>query len=236
MRQSFFPSTDEGLVHWARNMSNRLLVDYGAYGIDEQRAIDFAGLVESYADAYRAANVVGVRSSAATAAKNSARERLKAAARLIVSIVRGQDLPDAQKILLGITIPAPRRRAIPRPSQGPRLSIASMTGRTAQLVLTNADLEAGRSKPPGVQGALIFIAAGDNPPAPGTGAWTFHSGTSRTKCRVTFPATLEPGTKVWICAAWVNARKQLGPASTPAGTHIQFGASIQFGDSMSLAA
>ena len=237
MRQSYFPSTDAALLAWARNMSNRLSADHAAYGIDEQRAADFAALVDSYGDAYRAANLPGIRSRAATTVKNQARESLKAEARLIVSIVRGQtDVSDAQKIGLGITVPARRRQATPRPSHGPRLLITSMTGRTAQILLTNAELEAGRSKPRGVQGALIFFAAGDQPPAPGTEGWKFHSGTSRTKCRVTFPVKLAPGAKVWICAAWVNARKQLGPPSMPAGTHIQFGANIQFGESMGLAA
>ncbi len=237
MRQSYFPSTDAGLLAWARNMSDRLSADYGAFGIDEQRSADFANLVEYYADAYQAANLPGIRSSAATTIKNQAREALKNAARLIVSIVRGQtDVSDAQKIELGITVPAPRRQAIPRPSHGPRLAITAMSGRTAQVRLTNAELQAGRSKPPGIQGALIFVASGEQPPAPGAGEWKFHSGTSRTKSRVSFPANLPPGTKVWICAAWVNARKQLGPPSVPVETHIQFGTHIHFGESMGFAA
>jgi hypothetical protein len=237
MRQSYFPSTDAGLLAWARNMSHQLSVDPPAYGVSPERAEELADLVAEYDSAVSAASNRTTRSMVITSHKNDVRARFKDAARLIVSIVRGQPhLTDAQKIGLGITVPAPRKQAIPRPSNGPRLLITSMTGRTAQVLLTNAELESGRSKPPGVQGALIFIAAGDRPPAPGTGAWTFHSGTSRTKCRVTFPANLEPGTKVWICAAWVNARKQLGPPSMPAGTHIQFGAHIQFGESMGLAA
>ncbi len=237
MRQSYFPSTDAGLLGWARNMSQRLSADYGAYGIDEPRAADFAALFESYADAYQAANVPGIRSSAATSIKNQAREALKNAARLIVSIVRGQtDVSDAQKIELGITLPAPRRRTIPRPSHAPRLAISDMTGHTVQLRLTDAERQAAGSKPPDVRGALIFIAVGDQPPAPGAEGWRFYAGTSRTKCSVTFPATLPPGTKVWITAAWVNARNQSGPACTAIATHLQFGGPVQFRVSLSQAA
>jgi hypothetical protein len=237
MRQTYFPSTDAGLLAWAQNLSQRLSADYAAFGIDEERAADFAARVDAYAETYRNANVPGVRIVANTRLKSEARESMKAAARLIVSVVRGQpQVSDAQKIKLGITVPAPRRRAIPRPAHAPVLRIDSMVGRTAQVALRNAELETGRSKPRGVQGALIFVATGDEPPAPGSDGWKFHSGTSRTTWRVTFPARLTPGTKVWFSAAWVNTRNQLGPASRAVGTHIQFGTQIDFGGGLALAA
>ncbi len=91
---------------------------------------------------------------------------MKNAARLIVSIVRGQrDVTDAQKIELGITVPAPRRAAIPRPEHAPRLSVRSVTGHTVHLRLSDSQLLGGSAKPRGARAALIFVATGDAPPA-----------------------------------------------------------------------
>jgi hypothetical protein len=237
MRQTYFPSTDEQLLFWAKNLSERLSADPGALGIDPPRAAEFAGLVAAYDLAFQNVRIPGFRIEANTRTKNQAREAMKAAARLIVSVVRGQpQVSDALKVQLGITVPAPRRRAIPRPAHAPRLSIIDMTGRAARLVLRNAELDAGISKPRDVQGALIFFAAGDQPAAAGSDGWKFLSGTNRTRCRVKFPTSLAPGTKVWVCAAWVNGRNQVGPASSPVLTHIQFGAPMDIGDGLSLAA
>lgn len=230
MRQTYFPSTDSGMIPWARNMSEKLAVDYAAYGISQQQSDEFTALTEGYAEAYREANVPGIRSSAATAVKNDARESLKTAARLIVSIVRGQKaVTDAQKILLGITVPAPRRRAIPRPEHAPTLYVRSVTGRTVRILLADSQVQGSRAKPPGARAAMIFTAAGEAPPQAGASGWHFHTTTGRRQCDVTFPADLAPGAKVWLTAAWVNSRNQPGPACTAVETHLQFGAHIQFG-------
>ncbi|HEV2292604.1 MAG TPA: hypothetical protein VGR35_02035 [Tepidisphaeraceae bacterium] len=237
MRQSYFPSTDSGMVPWARNMSEKLAADYAAYGITQQQSDEFAGLTEAYAEAYRAANVPGIRSSAATAVKNDARESLKTAARLIVSIVRGQaSVTDAQKILLGITVPAPRRRAIPRPEHAPTLYVRSVTGRTVRILLADSQVHGSRSKPSGARAAMVFTAAGEKPPQVGTSGWHFHTTTGRRKCDVTFPADLAPGTRVWLTAAWVNSRNQPGPACMPIETHLQFGPHVQLVTSLARAA
>src|SRR5687768_16147341 len=109
MRQSYFPSTDAALVAWARNMSQRLAADYAAFGISQQQSDEFAVLTQAYADAYRLASEPNTRIGARTVIKNETREAVKKAARLIVSIVRGQaSVNNAQKIELGITVPAPR--------------------------------------------------------------------------------------------------------------------------------
>jgi len=237
MRQSYFPSTDAGLVNWAQNISQKLAIDYAAYGITQERSDEFAALVAAYAEAFRLAADPSTRTKGKVASRNDARESMKNDARLIVSIVRGQStVTGEQKILLGITLPAPRRRAIPRPEHAPTLYVTSVTGRTVRIHLTDSQLQSGRSKPPGVRAAMIFTAYGDAPPEGGSSAWRFHTTTGRTKCDVTFPADLAPGTKVWLTAAWVNSRNQPGPACMAVGTHLQFGAHIQFGASLTLAA
>jgi hypothetical protein len=42
-----------------------------------------------------------------------------------------------------------------------------------------------------------------------------------------FPPSLEPGTKVCICAAWFNPRSEEGPTGEPQMTQIGFGGSTQ---------
>ncbi len=237
MRQSYFPSTDAGLLAWAQNLSQRLSVDPEAFGVGELVAAQLADLVARYDEAYRLANMPNTRITSRTVQKNESRDALKHAARRIVSIVRGQaDVTDAQRIELGMSVPAPRRRAIPRPEHAPTLYVTSVAGRTVHLRLADSQLIAGSAKPPGARAALIFVASGEHPPDGGISAWRFHSSTGRLKCDVTFPPSLAPGTKVWVCAAWVNNRNQPGPACSPVGTHLQFGTHLHFHTSLGLAA
>ena len=104
------------------------------------------------------------------------------------------------------------------------------------LRLADSHLFAGSAKPQGVRAALIFVAIGDEPPERGSAGWRYHSSTGRLTFDVSFPLDLAPGTKVWICAAWVNTRNEPGPACSAVGTLIRFDTHIQFGKSMGLAA
>jgi hypothetical protein len=39
---------------------------------------------------------------------------------------------------------------------------------------------------------------------------------------MTFPASVMPGTKIWITALWANAKAQTGPPATPVFAGIGF--------------
>ena len=62
-------------------------------------------------------------------------------------------------------------------------------------------------------------------PADASG-WAFGGVTSRTTVRFTFDASIPGGTKVWLVAAWQNARGQRSPFSTPVCTHLLGGVGV----------
>jgi hypothetical protein len=220
MRTSFFPSKDGGLLRWSENFSQKLSADAGAYGISNEQAAQYAGLHLAF-KAAMAASAPTIRSKTTTAQKNSAREALKAQARLLVSIIRGQNVTDAQKTALGLTVRrAPQR--IPAPSDPPFIAVQSVTGLIVRLELRRFDAS-GRSKPPGVHSALIYTFLGNDPPVDAAD-WTLTATTTRTRIALPFPGEVAPGTKVWFSGCWLNPRAQRGPMSAPVPTHIQGGA------------
>ena len=79
-----------------------------------------------------------------------------------------------------------------------------------------------RGKPHGVSGAMVFSSVGEEPPT-SVGDWRFETLVSKSKFDLQFPATLPPGTRIWLTAMWLSHRKQTGQPSAPVGTNLQGG-------------
>ena len=95
--------------------------------------------------------------------------------------------------------------------------------------MTVHDAESGkRKKPNGVCDLTVFSAIGDEPPQTSNG-WRFAHNTTLTRTKVTFPNTLPPGTRVWLCAYWGNRRCEHGPSSSPVYTHLGYAVSLEAG-------
>ena len=110
---------------------------------------------------------------------------------------------------------------VPPPAEMPVIDIVSVVGWTMRLRLHNGD-STRRRKPAGVQGAYVFTYTGETPPTD-VNAWKFEGSTSKTETKIIFPTTLAVGTKIWLTAAWVNAKLQTGPATVPISTQINYG-------------
>jgi hypothetical protein len=95
-----------------------------------------------------------------------------------------------------------------------RLQVLGVSGRTVRVRLCDAVAAENRGKPRGVASVVILSAVADRPPV-GTAGWTLHATSGRTRVDLTFGADVSPGTKVWVTAAWVNARGR-GPGAAPA--------------------
>src|SRR4051812_7427346 len=113
MRTSYFPSTDLGLLGWAKNFSQRISAAGPALGLSLQQTQDFAALVAAYGDAMQKVEPT-VRSRSTVIGKNDCREAMKANARLLVSIINGQSgVSDQQKTELGMSV-RKQKSPIPR--------------------------------------------------------------------------------------------------------------------------
>ena len=85
------------------------------------------------------------------------------------------------------------------------------------------DEPALRGKPAHLVGALLFTYAAPpgevNPQPPAdSDAWCFRGVTTRSRATLKLRA-LPPGSQVFVCARWFNARGT-GPISLPVPTHV----------------
>src|SRR5205814_6350709 len=124
-------------------------------------------------------------------------------ARQIAWQVRGRmEVTDAQRLELGLRLKrratGPRRR-IQRPAHAPVLRVISVQGSTLRIQLGNSQMPTRRRLPRDVKWAMIYSFIGE-PPPPTLKGWNLRQSISRTRCEITFPPNLPPGTRVWVTA------------------------------------
>ncbi len=162
----------------------------------------------------------------ATTRRNNARTALLADIRGVVAIVRAQeDITDAQKIELGLSVPRQRRNAIAPPDVAPSRQLASVVGHRVQVLLFDQEADRPR-RPRDIAGAAIYLHVGEQPSGD-PHSWRRMGSATRARHVVKLPTTLPPGTKFWLAAAWYGTRAQVGPTSTPASGWIQFGGPME---------
>ena len=217
----FLPNTDARLLAWSLNFSTLITATPTAYGLTTAQANTYRGLHNAYATALAACDP-SMRTKMAVATKNTARNNLKANARLLANLVNGTaSVTNAQKLQLGLTVKA-KPTPIPPPSAAPALDVMSVAGWTVKVKLHDTASGKKRGKPPGVSGASVFSFVGPAAPT-NISAWTFQGSTGRTSIDVEFANTLAAGTTVWLTAFWFNGRKQSGPACSPVSTNLPGG-------------
>lgn len=163
-----------------------------------------------------------LRTPTKVAQKRAAKKACRAAAVAIAAIVRAfPGTTDAQLVALSLAPRGPRQaRRVPGKAA---LRIASVSGRTVVGRLSDPSDPTRRGLPPEVDGATVVSYTGSEPPSD-VEAWSFVANVSRASFKTTFPATVAPGSKVWLAAFFFNERKQSGEASDPVSTYL--GASL----------
>jgi hypothetical protein len=232
MPKGFLPNADSALLHWCRNFAERIAIDPERLGISPALSADFAAKTEAYATAYQAAAEPGTRSRSLVMTKNDCRAALRAAARHLAQLVKGQaDVSDAERVTLGL---APRTTGhaapIARPAAAPSLSIVAVTGHRVRVQLFDPG-SPRRGRPAGILGAVLFSHA--TPPSLSAGTppadvrdWRLEGHTTRTTVTLSFPSDLPPGTEIQLTARWLNPRLQPGPAARAVTTHLGGGCSL----------
>lgn len=137
------------------------------------------------------------------------------ATRGLVAIIQAYPgVTDGQRIDLGITVRDDDPGRIPVPGEMPVLQVAGSRGRVLSLRLKRADGTVG--KPKGVTSAQLWRYVGDVPPGELSG-WEMLPSTTKTRPQVVLPEGTAAGTRVWLSAAWLNPRRQMGQACQPVG-------------------
>lgn len=220
MRQSYFPSTDAGLLAWARNFL-AVVGSSSDYGISAGQLAELGALVQAYAACLVACDP-GVRNKVAVIAKNQAASDLKSFVRPLVSIMRGQvGLSDSQRVKAGLTVPS-ARTVVPPPADPPRVTVTSVVGHRVTVRLTDSTVTGKRGRPKGAKGASVWSYVGQSAPED-TSLYKFEVSSSSTEVSILVPESVAPGSTVWLTARWYNQRGQTGPMAVPVYAVIQFG-------------
>lgn len=116
MDRSFFYGTDAEIAAGSANFSTRITATPAAYGLVAAQATAYAAVNAAYQTAYTTAITPATRTKGAVAAKNDAKDALRAMASDLAKIIDGTPtVTDQQKIDLGLAI---RKTPTPNPADG----------------------------------------------------------------------------------------------------------------------
>lgn len=226
MGRSYLPTTDDGLLSFASNFSALLLANHKQYDISESLANQYAAMFEDYRTNLATARAPETRGDATILAKDIAKKALIAQTRLIGrTIGNNMKITDTQRQALGLTIRKTQPTPIPPPSVAPGIDLVSVAGRTVTVRMHDSASIGKRKRPAGTVGAWVYTHVGPEYPSD-PAAWTFEGATSRNEMSINFPDSVPAGSQVWIRAAWVGTRQEIGPLSVPITTHLQYGGAV----------
>lgn len=215
------PTKDSLLLNWSTNFNTRCVAAPITFGLTATQMTAYTPLHTAFVTAYNAANIVGARSKSLVSAKDDAKAALLVYARELYGFVQANNtVSDANKDLIGVTVKA-RPTPTPPPDTPPALDIVSVVGRTVRVRLHDASGEGNRRKPRYVKGAMVVSFVGAVPPVD-TSAWIAEGTTTASELDVEFDSALAPGATVWLSAAWLGNKLDMGPACSPVS--VTFGA------------
>lgn len=222
---TYLPSREGELVTWSDNFSTLINADPTAYGLTLTQASDYAALQTAYANAYATANQDPTRTRPTIIAKNVAKQTLIESTRQLVDIVQAYPgTTDEMRGELQITIRDYEPSPTPIPANAPIFSILKVSGYKISYSMREPNSDS-RGKPEGVIGAQLLGYVGETAPA-NPADWQSLGLVTRPLSYVILPSALYPaGSKVWLSAAWVNPKGQVGPLSDPTSCYISSGLS-----------
>ena len=231
----FLPRREAELLNWIGNFDRKISLSAESFGLSPEQAAEHHVLYAAYASLFQSANDPSKRTPSIITAKDTARESLKEMTRQLATIVRAQpQVSDEQRVELGLRPRKLGRTPIGRPDSAPGVSVLNVQGSRVRIRLYNPQSPTRIGKARGISGAMVFVHAGDTPPADPK-QWRRHLSVSRTRLEINLGSSAQPGQKVWIAAQWRNPREMTGPMSAWASTHVQYGG-IEFTSGMKMAA
>jgi hypothetical protein len=218
------PTSDEALANWSTNANTRLVADgVTVYLLTAGQVSGYTPLHDSFVasfNTYKAARDAGTRSESLTAQKDDDKRSLLVYARAIYGAVQiNPAVSDADKILLGVHVKDVEPSPSTLPAVPPTLTIASVVGRTVNVVLRDPTFPDRRALPIGATGAFVMTHLGETAPT-NPFSYSLQGATGRTSATVILPNDVAPGTKIWLSAVWLGKRKQMGTACTPISTYV----------------
>jgi hypothetical protein len=216
--RSFFWGTDAQIYTGSNHFSSLITQSPTLYGLTQQAAQAYSVVNANYASAYVASVSPDTRGRSKTLAKNAAREALRDMAADLAKIIDGTStVTDQMKFDLGLSVSG-SRHPVPVPGEEPNLIVDAVAANRVSVSVKPISGKR-RGKPVNVAGVKFFSYVGEEP-TNNIQQWTEQGSTSKAKFEIVFPLSLEPFTKVWLSACWLNAKFATGPACTPLAVNL----------------
>lgn len=209
----FLPAREVDLLGFARNFSQRIAADPGAFSVTPQQAAELVAATDGFALALRTASEPATNSTGARAVKRDAKKILKQEIRRVAGIVRAARLSEAQLLLIGLGGRDRTLTSSRKPASAPILQLGPCINGVVAVRLMDRD-SPRRGRPRGTDGAMVFTWYGETPPRDIV-AWGPGKLIGPPKLSITVPADTPPGTRLWVTACWLGRRYQRGPGALP---------------------
>lgn len=220
------PKTDARFAQYSQNFYTRGSAAPQEFGLSEADMEQYGLLHQAWSAAYAACMVEGGKSAALVRRKETAKAAILPFARQLYSFIQSSlSVSDANKLLMGVTIPKSNPTPTAPPDLAPLIAVLSVVGRSARFKLTDASAPTSRRRPINAAGAMIMIYAGPTPPGSDVG-WKPYCQTGKPMFTVQFANDIAPGTPCWVIARWYSRRGEYSPASSPAQVYLQAGPAI----------
>jgi hypothetical protein len=221
MADNFYSKTELILATGALNLATTVGTDPVTWGATATELTNYTALATSYSNALDVALAPATRTRVTVEQKNVLKKSLRTATVNLSRIISASSsVTNAMLIEVGLN-PRPTRQPRPLPLMPPAVDILSVVGRLMKGRVHSTE-EEKRGLPFGATGANIFSYVGPTP-ATDPREYHFQGMTTRALFEVNFPNSVPSGATVWISASWVNARGQIGIASTPVSFTLQGG-------------
>lgn len=216
----YIPQAEAIFDDWARNFAALIAADPAVYGVSAPDAAALAAACNAWEAAFAAATAPSTRTRPAVAAKNAAKQALLAIIRRLAAAVRiNPGVGSELKVNLGLRVPAPGAgpSSIPAPEALPHLSVVGIDAR-AHTLRVFMEGTAGRARPRGATGVLVFRVVADEAETRPTRA-EFLCLATRPTFTSGFSAA-DRGKVATYFGRWTNAKGELGPWSAAAAAPI----------------
>lgn len=210
---------DDEFRSWSDNLITKCEENKEVYGIPSAAVTPLRPLWDTYNAALAKARTPDSRSKAATTAKNDAKQALDHTLTVFIAkhIDNNDAITNAIREDLGVGVKDTIRTPIPRPTAYPEFFVKVKDIRALEVHFKPMG-SAGKGKPYGYNGAVVYYAVLDKPPA--DPSELIHSTlATRTPYTLTFTEA-ERGKRVFIALVWQNEKGEKGPFSQIEETFI----------------
>ena len=222
---SWLPLTDEGLRTFCESFLSTITPVPTDFGLVIGDVTLLNTRTTDYTEKLATSEEPSTRTRPSVAAKRISKAALITTMRNLYKKVLAANLPADKMEALGLRPRDVQPTPIPAPAMAPQINIVGRVENTVKLKFTDPTDPSRRGRPPGVDGIAVFSYVGEVAPTTDAG-WHFEGNVTRMAVDVIFPASVTPGSKVWLTAFFFNPRAMSGPAATPVSTYLPGGAAM----------